>query len=604
MSAIGTGGLAGTAGCINIQRARALFGRDPPNQVSLTIKTLPTDADPWSIRTARYLAERLETVGISARVIPTSRVALLRDVLVNQSFDLYIARSPPVREPDALRPLLHSRYTAEPGWQNPFGYANLHVDDLLEAQRSQSGVPRQRTVTEIQTAIARSQPFSVVAYPSDIYALRRGRVRGWTADRADQALRYLALRPPDPESPSLQPTPTTGSPNGTREAPPARHETLRMTTTDASVTRNLNPLAVEYRSNDAVIDLLYDSLGVPIDGRVRPWLAEDWTWVTTDEETPILDVSLRPNLTWHDGTALTPTDVSFTYRFLSDTSLGSFESSLPAPRYRKLSSMVVDTEVRDETTVRFQFVSSNRVVARRALTAPVLPAHVWRNKSSRATLAGFNPGRALTEAIIWKNPDPVGSGPLTFEQAVELKRVTLNRAGDHFLKRSDLPSYLRAFEGEFAFDRLEFVVVPSDESGVKLVQEGAADATAAGVTPSAIPQIGRSDAIDLHIEPAQSFYHVGFNVRRSPLRNPRFRRAVAQLLDKPFLVDQVFDDYATPAATPLAHLPSRAPGLRWKGADPELPFPGEDGRVAIPQAREAFREAGYRYTEDGNLVLS
>jgi peptide/nickel transport system substrate-binding protein len=170
-----------------------LFARDTPRQVSLTITTLPTDADPRSIKIARRFAANLQAVGIDAQIAPASRVTLLRDVLVNQSFDLYVARSPPVEHPDLLRSLLHSRFGAEPGWQNPFGYANLSLDDLLERQRRRTGAARRDVLEEIQRTVARTQPFTVVAFPNEIRTVRMDQDVAWKKRPLHTALSYLGL---------------------------------------------------------------------------------------------------------------------------------------------------------------------------------------------------------------------------------------------------------------------------------------------------------------------------------------------------------------------------------------------------------------------------
>ena len=92
-------------------------------------------------------------------------------------------------------------------------------------------------------------------------------------------------------------------------------------------------------------------------------------------------------------------------------------------------------------------------------------------------------------------------------------------------------------------------------------------------------------------------------MRQSPLSNPRFRRALARLLDREHLVAEVFDGYADPALTPLAQYPSRAPDLAWDGESPKLSVPGEDGVLDVDEAKTAFRNAGYRYNDAGKLLV-
>jgi peptide/nickel transport system substrate-binding protein len=591
LAAAGGSALAATAGCV--REVRSLVTRDAPSQISLDIKTTPADADPRAIRIARDLAGKLNAVGIDATITPMSHQSLYRDVLLNQSFDLYVAPFPERTDPDFLYSLLHSRFATEPGWQNPVGYANLEVDQLLARQRHQRGQNRRQTLAEIQRAVARDQPFSVVTFPDEIRAVRDDRFVGWGRAPHHTALGYLALdRVADDRAAAL---------DGELREP----STLTMTLTDSRPTENLNPLAVEMRSGGTMTGLLYDSLGRWIDGAVEPWLAADWTWDRTpDAPGSTLTVELREDLTWHDGTDLTADDVAFTYQFLADTSLGTLDSPVPAPRFRGRTTLVDGVDSVDDRTVEFSLTSTARPVAERCLTVPVLPRHVWESKAAQATVAGLDVGGSVTRALVWSNPNPVGSGPYRVESRSAKEKLVLTAFDDHFLTRDELDSHLQPFAGEPAATELRFTVVPSGGAAVELVDGEEADATASGVMPTDVPAIGRSDRADLVVDQARSFYHVGYNVRRAPTSSPRFRRAVARLLDKAYLTQTVFDSYGVPAASPLVRHDMLAPALRWKGADPELPFPGESGTLDVDRAREAFREAGYRYSEKGRLLVA
>lgn len=589
LAAAGGSALVATAGCV--REVRSLVTRDTPSQVSLDIKTTPADADPRAIRIARYLAGKLDAVGIDATITPMSRESLFRDVLLNQSFDLYVAPFPGRVDPDFLYPLLHSQFATEPGWQNPVGYANLEVDRLLDRQRRQAGTKRQQTLATIQRAVVRDQPLSVVAFPDEIRAVRDDAFVGWKRAPIHTPQGYLALD---------HATEARRLDGDTEE-----DRVLTMTLTDSRPTENLNPLAVEMRSGETMTDLLYDPLGRWIDGGVEPWLAADWTWSNpSDTPGPAVTVRLRDDLTWHDGTELTADDVAFTYRFLADTSLGRFDSPVPAPRFRGRGSLVTDADLLDDRTVRLTLADSSRAVGARSLTVPVLPRHVWESKADQATVAGLDLGGGVTRALVWSNPDPVGSGPYRVERRSAEEHLVLAATEDHFLTRDGLDDHLEPYTGTPAATQLRFTVVPSGGAAVELVDADEADATASGVMPTDVPTIGRSENVDLNVDQSRAFYHVGYNVRREPTSSPRFRRAVARLLDKAFLTRTVFDGYGVPAASPLARSDALAPALAWQGEDPELPFPGENGTLDVDRVRETFREAGYRYSESGRLLAS
>lgn len=589
LGAAGSAALAGSAGCI--REVRSLVTRDNPDQVSLAIKTTPADADQRAIRIARFLAQRLSEVGIRATITPMSRESLYRDVLLNHAFQLYVAPFPGRVDPDFLRSLLHSRFATEPGWQNPVGYANLQVDDLLDRQRRETGHNRRRTLASIQQAVARDQPFTVVGFPDEIRGVRSDSFTGWQRSSVHSALGYLGLDPVEGESASADAA--EGETEGRR---------LRMTLTDSRPTENLNPIAVEARTGGRILDLVYDPLARGVDGRIRPWMAESVDWSGASETAAT--VTLRPDLTWHDGEPITAEDVAFTYEFLSDTSLGRLDSPVPSPRFRGRSSLVSDATALDERRVRLTFADTARPVAATSLTIPVLPRHVWKEMAVQATVAGVDVGGGVTRALVWGNPDPVGSGPYRVAGRTPSASLKLEAAEDHFLRRENLESHLRPYAGDPAVDRLVFTLVPSPAAAVEFVDGGDADGTASDLTAAEVPEIGRSDGMELVVEQPRSFYHVGYNLRRAPTSSPRFRRAVARLVDKQYLVESVFGGYGEPAASPLARHDAMDPSLAWNGTDPELPFAGDSGSLDVERAREAFRSAGYRYSEDGTLLAS
>jgi peptide/nickel transport system substrate-binding protein len=577
-----------TGGCL--RRMRALTGWQSRDQLSLRIKTLPADADPYALPLARRIAAWFRDAGLDVRVLPMAEQSLLREVLLANEFDLFVTRTPlGYRTPDALYSLLHSRFVATPGWQNPFGYTDLEMDEFLETQRRVSGARRRELVADLQRRIAETQPFTVLGFADDLRAARTDRFTGWQRVDLGSPLGYLALR---------------RARNAAEESDGGTH--LQVVSTDSSPTENLNPLAVEFRHESVLTGLLYDTLGYRDDeGAIRPWLAESWSFSLSDAG-PSLELQLRENLKWHDGTALTADDVAFTYAFLADTSLTTDGESaddtdpIPAPRFQGRVGLVADVTTVDDRTVEFQFADADPTVATRALTVPILPRHVWRKRTDRASVTGVDVW-AATEALVTDNVPAIGSGPLAFVDNTPNEEVILETFDDHFLVDGPVPGIPEGVQGGPAFDRLTVGVVGTDATAVEMVETDNADVTGTPVGADTIPRIARASALDLIANRSDAFYVLGYNTRRAPMTNPRFRNALAHLVDDRTLQSTVFGGYARPGVSPLQGTDWLPSDLEWVDGDPVHPFLGTDGKLDASRARDRFREIGYRY-EDGKLL--
>ncbi len=575
MLAGAAGVLTGSAGCLN--RFQASVDRDTPDQISLSIASVPADEDSVPVRIARHLADNLGTAGIDVSLQPVTTERLWRNVLLNGEFDLYVGQHPGYGDPDVLYELLHSRFSEEPGWQNPFGYVNVPgVDDLLDSQRDATDGTRTRILDSLVETFRTEAPFSVVAYPEEPRAIRPDRYDRWEHRSLESPLGYLGLRAKNPDA------------IGDRDA-----ETLHVGTSNGRITRNLNPLAVEFRDRWVVVGLLYDSLGRRIETDVEPWLAREWSW---DDDR--LRVTLREDLAWHDGEPLRAADVAFTYRLLWDTTATEEEPSVPAPCFRSQSTLVERVEATDDRTIEFE-IDAAPEVGLHALTVPVLPRHVWEERTDLTSIAGFD-FDGVTEAVVHDNMQPVGSGPLRFDSVEPNTRLEFVRNDDHFLV--DLPEDdpLSAFAGGPPYERLVFACSPSQANVVEAIQAGQLDASAGGLTPTEIERARSASEIELGFEDVSAFYHVGFDVRNAPLSNPRFRQAISRLLDREYLRTDAFEGYATPAFSPI----TAGSSGEWQ-AGHEAGFAGVSGTGAVEEerARELFREAGYIYNESGELVV-
>jgi len=297
---------------------------------------------------------------------------------------------------------------------------------------------------------------------------------------------------------------------------------------------------------------------------------------------------------WHDGEPVTGEDVVFTYKLLEDTLLAGADSPAPAPVFRGRTTMVEDVVTRDERQVEFEFAAQENV-APRALTVPVLPAHVWRERAETADVSGIESDPQITEATVATNIPPVGSGPYRFVDRSERDYVALELVEDHFSRTVDS---LAEFEPPAR--EMRVVVAPSPAGAVENVIGGELDFTLSAIPPEYMVEPDGEASVTRTL--SRNPYYVGYNARREPLSNASFRRAISMLIDKAWIAAEVFDGEAVPTATPIRDEEWVPASLGWRGSDPEVPFLGTDGQLDQQAVKNTFLDIGYRYDEADNLV--
>ncbi len=577
-------GMAGTAGCVGrFQRAAE---RDELEQVSIEVLTVPEDADPHALRIANHLAGNMEDAGMAVHVQPTRMQTLLRDVLINRDFDMYVWRHPGQFDPDTLRPLLHSRFSEEPGWQNPFGYSSVTVDELVDEQRRAPN-GRKAVIEEFHEAFFEEYPFIPIAFEAENRLLRRDRIETNEDIAITNPLWPASLRPlelPEEEGEELE---------------------VRLGMIDLRATRNLNPISVDYRGPDHLTELIYDPLFQRVGSEFHPWLAVKSEWVSReDAQAPSIEVTLREGAQWHDGEPITAADVTFTMALYADTTVTDDDPTLPAPRFRGRSSLVESTEAVNDRKVRMQFIETSRQVAQRALTVPILPRHVWKEYTDLAEIAGIEIAGQTTDAMIIDNTDPVGSGLYEVEEVTEDVRIRLVRNNDHFVgEPADNDTFGRdLYLGEF--DVIEIELRPSVRNVAESIREGELDGCMTNLGADLVNEMTTNAApLSQYRTQTTRLFHVGFNLRTSPFTSHRFRRGIGGMLDREYLQKEVFEGSAMLTASPLVNTDYVSEEYRWP-TDRDVGFVGEagEGEIDAEAARELFREAGFSYSEGGELL--
>jgi peptide/nickel transport system substrate-binding protein len=309
--------------------------------------------------------------------------------------------------------------------------------------------------------------------------------------------------------------------------------------------------------------LTFDDTSRPV-----PALAESFRALSPT----VMEFTLRPGLTFHDGTALTSEDVKATYDSVRAKALRSPK----AERYASAG----EVEVVDDRTVRFHLGQPYSALPAE-LTLGIVPAE-----------------RAGPDSVALQAAHPVGAGAFRFESHPDEEHLTL------------VP-----FEGYYAgppaIPRLYFRVVRDETTRVLELLKGRADLVNNAVSPAVLPLLRKEPGLRVLERPGTGYAYLGFNLRSGPLADERVRRAVCHLLEVKPVVEHKFHGLAVPATgmlpgTHWAYSPSG--GCRYDPAEAArlldaAGYGDPDGPGGAPRLRLSLKVSTDRFRKSVALVL-
>lgn len=256
---------------------------------------------------------------------------------------------------------------------------------------------------------------------------------------------------------------------------------------------------------DNVVEELFE-LNENLD--VQPLLAEGYE--LSDDETTY-EVSLKEEVTFHNGDEFTSADVKYSIERILDPDLGS-------PRAANFE-LVETIETPDDSTVVFR------------LEEPFAPFIIGLAES-----AGIIPEGADEEVDLQQNP--IGTGALTIEGWETDERVSLAQFDDYH--EEEIP-YL---------DEVTFEVIPEAATRLTQLQDGSADVMY-GVPFQRADDINQSSNTSLQAVSGLWKLAFWFNTDESPFDDPRVRRAISHVINREQLVQGVLFGRGTEAHNPI-----------------------------------------------------
>lgn len=307
--------------------------------------------------------------------------------------------------------------------------------------------------------------------------------------------------------------------------------------------KNLNPFQPGDAWTKRVIQLIYQPLYLvdPDSQTLIPWLAQDQP--VYDPESRTVTFHLR-EMRWDDGEEFTAEDVVFT---------GELFKKLRIPRYHAYWEPVEKMVAADKRTIRMTIRKPTAIFARRTLTSWVIQKKQWEPlvRRAEALLSGSgdsNPSEAIEERqreaalkMIQSHmvSDPVGLGPFKIASRKKGAYILLEK-NDHFFGQGK--NIAGRVLGPY-IDGVLFKIYGTLSGATLALKKGEVDFLWKGISHAFVKELVQNPHISVPMTLDEGYRYLGFNLRKPPMSDPDFRRAVAYLINKDFIVKRILHDH-------------------------------------------------------------
>jgi peptide/nickel transport system substrate-binding protein len=238
-------------------------------------------------------------------------------------------------------------------------------------------------------------------------------------------------------------------------------------------------------------------------GRIVGQVATAWNYASPTE----IDFTVRTDIKFHDGAALTAEDIVYSVRRIIDPAFAS-------PQLSQFNSITA-AEVAAPDKVRLKTQVPYPALLAQLVKLSIVPrAYVERVGKDRFNL------------------EPMGSGPFKFGAWQRGVRVTL-QANDTY------------WRGRPPFRTVTFQAVPDEATRVANLRAGRADIVR-GLNPDTAAQMRNEARLKLLPVATERIGYMFINALAGPTRDVRVRRAIAHAIDKNLIIRSLLEGFGDP----------------------------------------------------------
>lgn len=270
-----------------------------------------------------------------------------------------------------------------------------------------------------------------------------------------------------------------------------------------------DPTAVTFPAGQSIYKAVFDSpMFVNDDLQAGPRLIESYRWL--DDTGTRLELKLRGDVFFHDGSKMSAEDIKFTFDRARGTKTLALNGMMPT---------VSAVEVVDANTAIMTFSKPTPTAAKYLsfLTAYILPKAYFEKVGEAEFLN-----------------KPIGAGPY---KLVDYKRGS----------RITLEAFDKYWGGKPKIDKVIFDIVPDSSARVAAVESGRAD-MAVQIPVREVSRLEKNPKLDAKVYPYSELYILQMPSYEPVFQNDHVRRAMHMAIDKQGLSRAFYNNVAKPVS--------------------------------------------------------
>jgi len=293
-------------------------------------------------------------------------------------------------------------------------------------------------------------------------------------------------------------------------------------------------------------ELVFDGL-VELDTALVPQPALAETWENPDPTTWVFH--LRQGATFHDGEAVTADDVVYTFQSILDEAFAAPNRALYVP--------ITSVTARDPQTVEFKLAEAYAPFLN-YMNMGVVPQHIAEDPASDFA------------------NNPVGAGPFKFVRWQKNNQI-------------ELEAFAEYWQGPPALAGVRLQIVPDNTVRATGLETGDLDFIHSPLSPQDVERLKTTDGVDVSEQTALGYTYLNFNTADPILSDVNVRRAIAQMVDKAVISEQIYQSMDIPGESPLV------PNTWWYSEVADHPYDPE-------AAAALLATAGWVDTDDDGVL--